>query len=172
MDNEIVHVMLKPDTLEFGMREVILNELLGVGGTLLLSKRLVLSMRQISDIYPYFDNERAKDVVFRYFTTRETEHLAFVGPVGIHARYQQAKGKTGTGMGIKGRHYTRYTMLTKSELAHWFEGTLENIGNIDLEMFARDILHIPNSPEESVNGLLSILDPDEVVLLSKYLCPR
>ena len=162
MVSEIVHVMLKPDTLEFGMRDTILRELLAVGGELVFAKKLVLNLKQIADIYPYFDNDRAKPTVFHYFTTRETEHLAFVGIPGIHLKYQKAKGKTGTGVGIKGKYYTRYTKLTEAELKSWFEGTLLNMEAVDLQMFGRDIIHVPNCPSESVNDLLSILDPSEV----------
>ncbi len=168
MLDEIVHIMLKPDTLECGIRNVILDELLKVGGSLIFSKRLVLTMSQISVIYPHFGNERAKGAVFHYFTSRETEHLAFGGPKGIHARYQEAKGKTGTGIGIKGKYYTRYTKLTEDELRKWFDGTLENIQDIDLEMFGRDILHIPNSPEESINDIFSVFEPCEIAVISTW----
>jgi nucleoside diphosphate kinase len=164
MNKEIVHVMLKPDTLEFGMRDVILSELLGLGGKLIVAKRLILSLAQISEIYFDFDNERAKKAVFHYFTTRETEHLAFIGEPGIHQTYQQAKGRPGKG-GIRGKYYTRYTKLTPEELANWFRGTLANIEDIDLEMFARDILHIPNSVDRSKRGLLIVLDSDQIQLI-------
>lgn len=164
MNQEIVHVMLKPDTLEFGMRDVILSELLNLGGMLVATKRLVLSLVQISEIYFDFDNERAKKAVFQYFVTRETEHLAFVGEPGIHQKYQQAKGKPGRG-GIRGKYYTRYSKLTPEELADWFRGTLVNIEGIDLEMFARDILHVPNSVERSKRDLLIVLDSDQIQLI-------
>jgi len=164
MDQEIVHVMLKPDTLEFGMRDVILAELLSLGGKLVAAKRLVLSLAQISEIYSDFNNERAKKAVFYYFTTRETEHLAFIGEPGIHQRYHQAKGKPGKG-GIRGKYYTRYTKLTPEELADWFDGTLANIEGIDLEMFARDILHVPNTIEKSKRGLSVVLGSDQIQLI-------
>lgn len=164
MDQEIVHVMLKPDTLEFGMRDVILSELLSIGGKLVAEKRLVLSLAQISEIYSDFDNERAKKAVFHYFTTRETEHLAFVGEPGIHQKYQQSKGRPGKG-GIRGKYYTRYTQLTPEELDDWFRGTLVNLEAIDLEMFARDILHVPNSVEKSKRGLSIVLDSCQIQLI-------
>lgn len=156
MSIEVVHVMLKPDTLEFGMRDVILQELLKIGGRLLLSKRMVLNQTQISEIYPGFKNLRAKKIVFRYFTSKETEHFAFVGENGIHQSYQKAKGKAGAA-GIRGKFFTRYTKLSPEELKNWIEGSLSNIEDIDLEMFARDILHVPNSPEQSKRGLKAVL---------------
>ena len=153
---ELVHVMLKPDTLESGMRDIIFKELLKIGGHLLISKRMILNQTQISDIYSDFKNIRAKKTVFQYFTTKETEHLAFMGERGIHKNYQEAKGKTGV-RGIRGEFYTRYTKLSPKELSKWLEGSLMNSAAIDLEMFGRDILHVPNSPEESKRGLRAVL---------------
>jgi len=164
MDQEIVHVMLKPDTLESGMRDVIIAELIGIGGALVTSKRLVLNFAQISEIYFDFDNERAKKAVFHYFMSRETEHLAFIGEHGIHQRYQHSKGRPGKG-GIRGKYYTRYTKLTSDELASWFKGTLANLEDIDMEMFARDILHVPNSVERSKRGLSIVLDRNQIQLI-------
>lgn len=158
---EIVHVMLKPDTLEFGMRDTILAELVSIGGKLVASKRLILNLSQISEIYSDLDNERAKKAVFHYFTTRETEHLAFIGEAGIHQKYQQSKGRPGK-HGIRGKYYTRYTKLTPEELDSWFKGTLINIEAIDLEMFGRDILHVPNSVEKSKRDLLIVLDENQI----------
>lgn len=159
---EFVYVMLKPDTLEFKIRDIILKELVNVGGQLIASKTLILNLDQISIIYSEFPNERAKKAVFHYFTTRKTEHLIFMGEKGIHEKYQIAKGKTGTGIGIKGRHYTRYTKLTPIELEQWFEGTLTDIYDIDLEMFGRDILHIPNSPDESRSSIQAIFSDSDL----------
>lgn len=171
MQEEFVYVMLKPDTLETGMRQVVLDELLAVGGEPVCSKRLILRLDQIMEIYSDFNNERAKRAVFHYFTHRETEHFVFAGLPGIHLKYQNAKGKTGTGVGIKGRHYTRYTRLSAEELNAWFEGTLLNTEVIDLEMFGRDILHIPNSPPESIRSILSVFSSSEIEVLERqYAC--
>lgn len=159
MSLELVHVMLKPDTLESGMRDIILKELLKIGGHLLLSKRIILNQTQLSDIYSDFKNIRAKKTVFQYFTAKETEHLAFIGERGIHKSYQEAKGKPGVS-GIRGKFYTRYTKLSPKELNKWLEGSLVNSTAIDLEMFGRDILHVPNSPEESKRGLRAVFGCD------------
>lgn len=161
---ELVHVMLKPDTLECDIRDSVVAELQGLGGVLLVSKRMVLDLFQISEIYPVFPNERAKPAVFHYFTTRETEHLVFAGDAGIHARYHREKGKPGKG-GIRGKYYTRYTKLTPEELSNWFAGTLHNLEEIDLEMFGRDILHVPNTIEQSLRGLRAVLGRDQFQLL-------
>lgn len=162
MSVEFVYIMLKPDTLEYGMRDTILNELVAVGGKVIASKTLILSLSQISIIYADFPNERAKEAVFHYFTTRKTEHLIFVGDFGIHKKYQEAKGKTGTGVGIKGKYYTRYTKLTSVELEQWFSGTLVGIKDIDVEMFGRDILHVPNSLNESFLSIRCIFSQQEL----------
>ncbi len=164
MNKEVVHIMLKPETLEGDMREIILGELLEIGGRLISSKRVILDMYQISEIYNNFRNERAKPVVFKYFTSKETEHLAFVGTKGIHKKYQNAKGKPGAG-GIRGKYYTKYTKLSQEDVESWLEGTLVNIEDIDLEMFARDILHVPNSTEDSKRGLLSVFDESQISLI-------
>ena len=84
MQKELVHVMLKPDTLEFGLRDIVIRELQKEECEIVASKRLILSFSQISSIYPRFSNTRAKPVVFAYFTSRETELLAILGSVGIH----------------------------------------------------------------------------------------
>ncbi len=135
-----------------------------VESSLVAVKRLILSLAQISEIYFDFDNERAKKAVFHYFTTRETEHLAYIGEPGIHQKYQQSKGRPGEG-GIRGKYYTRYTKLTPEELADWFRGTLTNLEAIDLEMFARDILHVPNSVGRSKRGLSIVLDSGQIQLI-------
>jgi nucleoside diphosphate kinase len=158
--NELLHIMLKPDTLESGMREVIMEELMRHGGELIANVTLILSFEQIDSVYPDFKNPRAKDAVFRYFTTKPTEHLALIGPPGINDLYQKVKGKTGTGQGIRGKYYTRYTKLTQEELALWLVGTLENAAEIDLEMFGRDILHVADCEEDSVRALRIILPSD------------
>jgi len=107
MIKELVHVMLKPDALEFGLRDIIIQELQQGGGEIITSRRLVLSLKQISSIYSNFSNDRAKPVVFAYFTSRETEHLAIIGSEGLHKRLDVIKGQTGTGNGIRGKYYTR-----------------------------------------------------------------
>lgn len=106
MQKELVHAMLKPDTLEFGLRDVVIQELQKEECEIAASRRLVLSFSQISSIYPRFSNTRAKPVVFAYFTSRETEHFAIRGQQGLHERLDVIKGQTGTGKGIRGKYYT------------------------------------------------------------------
>ena len=118
-------------------------------------------------IYSHFSNARAKPVVFAYFTSRETEHLALVGPVGLHERLDVIKGQTGSGKGIRGKYYTRYTRLSDSELQEWLSGTLSNAEDIDLEMFGRDILHVADTPSDSLNGLRAVLLPTQLELIRK-----
>lgn len=165
MIREVAHAMLKPDALECGLREIVINELLQGDCEIIASKRLILDLGQISAIYSHFSNLRAKPVVFAYFTSRETEHLALVGAVGLHDRLDVIKGQTGSGKGIRGKYYTRYTRLSDSELSEWLSGTLSNVEDIDLEMFGRDILHVSDTPSDSVRGLKTILLPSQLELI-------
>ncbi|MFH1454855.1 MAG: hypothetical protein ABIF22_00830, partial [bacterium] len=142
---EVAHAMLKPDALESGLRDTVIQELLSGGCEIVVSRRFTLNLNQIASIYSHFSNARAKPVVFAYFTSRETEHLALVGPVGLHERLDVIKGQTGSGKGIRGKYYTRYTRLSDSELQEWLSGTLSNAEDIDLEMFGRDILHVADT---------------------------
>lgn len=159
--------MLKPDTLSSDLRETILRELSLSGGKIVVSKRLTLTLAQIEAIYPNFPNPRAKPFVFAYFTSRETEHFAFAGDVGLHGRLHAAKGQTGTGKGIRGKYYTRYTRLSRAELDEWLNGTLPEAVDIDLEMFGRDILHVADNQEDSLRGLHAILDATEINRVSE-----
>ena len=154
-----------PDALEFGLRDVVIDELLKADCEIVASKRFVLNLEQISAIYSHFSNKRAKPIVFRYFTSRVTEHLALVGPVGLHYRLDVIKGQTGSGKGIRGKYYTRYTRLSQSELQQWLDGTLANAEDIDLEMFGRDILHVSDTQSDSINGLKTILNPSQIDLI-------
>lgn len=167
MHDEIVHVMLKPDTLLSGLRETVLRELRQTGGQIVVSKRLTLSLPQIEAIYPAFPNERAKPYVFAYFTSRETEHFAFAGSRGLHEELHKAKGTTGSGKGIRGKYYTRYTRLSRHELDEWLLGTFPETADIDLEMFGRDILHVASNPDDSLRGLRAILDANTRALIQR-----
>lgn len=165
MVQEIAHAMLKPDALEYGLRKIILQELLKGECEIIASRRLVLNLDQIAAIYSHFSNVRAKSVVFAYFTSRETEHLALLGSKGLHDRLDVIKGQTGSGKGIRGKYYTRYTRLKESELQEWLDGTLSNAEDIDLEMFGRDILHVSDTESDSIAGLKTILHPSQLDLI-------
>lgn len=160
--NEIAHVMFKPETLAIGIRDTILREIISVAGTPRMSRRLVLCYPQICAIYPDFPNKRARPFVFKYFTSLESEHFAFVGTPGIHQILHSVKGATGTGIGIRGKYYTNYTRLTEVDLDRWLEGTLPNESDIDLEMFGRDILHVADHEIDSLRGLTSIFGEEEI----------
>lgn len=157
--------MLKPETLLSGLREVVLRELGASGGHIVASERLTLSSSQIEAIYPDFPNPRARPFVFAYFTSRETEHFAFVGGQGLHSRLNEAKGETGTGKGIRGKYYTYYTRLSQPLLEEWLCGTLPEIADIDLEMFGRDILHVAANQTDSLRGLHAIMGEQNVRLM-------
>lgn len=161
MNTELVHVMLKPDTLMSGLRAIVLDELEETGGRIVATKRLVLETSQIEAIYPDFPNARAKPFVFAYFTSRETEHFAFAGETGLHLRLHASKGQTGTVRGIRGKYYSRYTRLSQAELDEWLCGTLPEAAEIDLEMFGRDILHVADNQRDSLRGLAAVMGADE-----------
>jgi hypothetical protein len=161
--DELVHIMLKPTTFKYSLRDSVLEDLIAIGGQFILSKKLVLNHEQILEIYPNFDNPRAQSTVFEYLTTNFTEHFAFRGQKGIHKKYQESKGKPGVD-GIRGKYYTNYTKLSPREL--WLSGRGENIKNIDLEMCGYNILHIPDSPEESRRGLIAVFGNNNLLNLN------
>lgn len=166
MKKELVHAMLKPDALEYGLRDTVIAELQQEGQCeVIVSRRLILDSSQIEAIYSRFSNKRAKPVVFNYFTSRETEHLAIGGGPGLHHHLDVVKGQTGTGRGIRGKYYTRYTRLSPEELEEWLAGTLVNATDIDLEMFGRDILHVADTIEDSLRGLREIMTVDQLNLV-------
>lgn len=157
MQKELVHVMLRPDALELGLRDVVIRELQQEECEILVSRRLILNLNQIESIYPRFPNARAKPTVFAYFTSRETEHFAIEGAPSLHERLNVVKGRTGTGKGIRGRYYTEYTRLNPSEFQEWLSGSIPNTDGVDLEMFGRGILHVADTQSESFDGLKTIL---------------
>ena len=165
MHSELAHVMLKPDTLASGLSETVLRELGQCGGRILAAKRLTLTLAQIDAIYPNFPNPRAKPFVFAYFTSRETEHFAFAGDPGLHHRLHEAKGRTGTGRGIRGKYYTRYTRLSQAELDEWLAGTRAESAQIDLEMFGRDILHVADNSADSLRGLRAVMNEQDIEMI-------
>jgi hypothetical protein len=161
-DAELAHVMLKPDTLKSGLRDVVLRELVECAGPPVASLKLTLSLYQIEAVYPKFPNLRAKPFIFKYFTTEQTEHFAFHGKPGLHQRLHETKGRTGSGKGIRGKYYTRYTRLSPSELDQWLQGTLASEAEIDLEMFGRDILHVADNPVDSLRGLNAVIGIERI----------
>ena len=170
MRSELAHVMLKPDTLTSGLRETVLRELRQSGGRIVAAKRLTLSLAQIEAIYPNFPNPRAKPFVFAYFTSHETEQFAFAGDPGLHDRLHEAKGQTGTGKGIRGKYYTRYTRLSQEELDEWLNGTRLESAEINLEMFGRDILHVADNSVDSLRGLRAVLNEQDIGLIREIGC--
>lgn len=159
---EIAHAMLKPETLRSDLRDIVIRELSKGDCEIVASRRLTLSLEQIATVYSHFSNLRAKPVIFNYFTSNETEHLALVGPVGLHNRLDEIKGQTGTDKGIRGKYYTKYTRLSEAELQKWLKGTLANAEDIDLEMFGRDIVHVSDTEPESIADLRVILLPAQL----------
>lgn len=156
MKNEVVHVMLKPDTLERGIRDAIVAELEAVAGRVAFSVKLVLDHSQIQAIYSRFPNPLSKAFVFNYFTSRQTEHLVFVGPEGLHRTIHKVKGKTGSGMGIRGKYFSEYVHYTQTDVDKWLQGTSDRAEEIDLEMFGRDILHVADDQADSMQGIEAV----------------
>lgn len=159
MNTEVVHVMLKPDTLERGLRDTILAEIEAVAGPVFLSRRLRLTLEQIAAIYSRFPNPHSKEFVFNYFTSRDTEHLAFVGTGDLHARIHRLKGKTGSTIGIRGKYFSNYIHYSEADLEAWLRGTSSRAEEIDIEMFGRDILHVADNQEDSIRGLQAVMGP-------------
>ena len=159
MKIEVVHVMLKPDTLARGLRDTIVKELETVAGPVFLAKRMRLTLEQISEVYSRFPNPHSRKFVFNYFTSGDTEHLAFVGTDDLHLRIHKTKGKTGSGLGIRGKYFSDYVHYTKKDVDSWLLGTSDRAEEIDVEMFGRDILHVADNQEDSIRGLKAVLGP-------------
>jgi nucleoside diphosphate kinase len=160
MKLEVVHVMLKPDTLARGIRNLIVAELEAVAGTVAFSKTLVLDHSQISAIYNRFPNPLSKAFVFNYFISMPTEHLVFVGPEGLHSAVHAVKGKTGSGRGIRGKYFSDYVHYSQRDIERWLQGTSDQAEEIDLEMFGRDILHVADDQTDSLRGLEAVFGPE------------
>ena len=159
MKNEVVHVMLKPDTLERGLRDTIVQELEAVAGPVYLARRMKLTLQQIEAIYSRFPNPHSKAFVFNYFTSRDTEHLALLGEGDLHARIHRIKGGTRSRTGIRGKYFSNYVQYTTEDVEAWLQGTSDRAEEIDLEMFGRDILHVADNQEDSIRGLQAVMGP-------------
>lgn len=157
MKTEMVHVMLKPDTLARGLRDTIVGELEAVAGPVFLAKRLKLNLEQISQIYSRFPNPHSRRFVFNYFTSSDTEHLIFFGTKGLHARIHTIKGRTGSGIGIRGKYFSDHVHYSEADVEAWLAGTSDRAEEIDVEMFGRDILHVADNQEDSIRGLKAVL---------------
>lgn len=159
MKSEVVHVMLKPDTLERGIRDKIVRELEAVAGPVFVATRMRLTLEQIEAIYIRFPNPHSKDFVFNYFTSRDTEHLAFLGSGDLHGIIHRIKGGVRSGTGIRGKYFCNYIRYTKEDVEAWLQGTSSRAEEIDLEMFGRDILHVADNQEDSIRGLQAVMGP-------------
>lgn len=160
MTLEAVHVMLKPDTLARGLRDTIVWELESVAGPVFWARRLRLTLHQIETIYSRFPNPHSRTFVFNYFTSKDTEHLAFVGAGDLHARVHKIKGRTGSGVGIRGKYFSDYIHYTEEEVEEWLRGASTRAEEIDVEMFGRDILHVADNQEDSIRGLQVVMGAD------------
>ncbi len=154
---EMVHVMLKPDTVQCGNEESVIVDLLEAGGTLVYQKKMSLSLNQIEIIYFDFAFDSARDLVFRYLTENQTVHLAFIGPVGLHVRMNELKGRTGETAGLRGKYVKSYTRLAGEMFQMWVDGNHPEQDAINLEMFCSNVLHVAPNIRASHAGLRCIL---------------
>lgn len=155
--SELVHVMLKPDAIENGLENDVIQDLLFLGGKLILQKRLKLNRQQVEQIYFDFTFDSAREYVFRYLTTNETLHLAFVGESGLHDKFNQAKGKTGSNQGLRGKYISQYIKLDKTAYGLWLQNKHPEQEVINAEMFCRNLLHIAPSADASKKGIEIII---------------
>lgn len=153
---ELIHVMLKPDSLENKVDGEVIKDLELMGGELIAKKMVQLSRNQVETIYFDFTHDRSRELVFNYLAENNTLHLVFIGQAGIHEIFNRAKGKTGTKEGLRGKYITWYTPLNHQSRKLWFEGKLNNQREVDLEMFCRNLLHVAPDPEASIRGILSV----------------
>lgn len=153
---EIVHVMLKPDALEYGMVDKLISEIEALGGKVIFQKRMKLSLEQLRIIYFDFNYPTAEEKVFSYLTGNDTYHLAVVGHTGLHDVLNHTKGKTGSKEGLRGKYVTWYTPLDKTAWEEWRKGIHPNQTQINLELFCRNLLHVAPNQTASLNGLYSV----------------
>ncbi len=151
---ELVHVMLKPDTLEHNLEDKIIQELLSIANAILLEKKKThLTLQDLEIIYFDFTYKPAKKEVFSYLTNNETLHLVFSGEAGLHKRFNSAKGRTGSNEGLRGKYVTWYTPLNKEEWDLWLKRQHPKYEKIDMEMFCRNLLHVSPNPQTSIKGI-------------------
>lgn len=158
---EIVHVMLKPDSLEAGLRDDILKEIMNCGCELVLSKKLTLNLNQIESIYSNFEDKKAKTAVLAFYISKPTEHLVFCGEKGLHDLILDIKGSMINKTGIRGKYVSREKM-TRDELISIVDGVLpkakESVDYIDFNFFGIDILHSADDQNESCRAICSVFD--------------
>lgn len=154
---ELVHVMLKPDTVQLRNEDSVVADLVEAGGSVVFRKKLHLNLDQIKIIYSDFSFDSARDLVFNYLTEHPTTHLALVGPTGFHKKLNDLKGKTGGSSGLRSKYVKQYTELDTSSFNCWIQGNHPNQNAISLEMFCNNVLHVASDQEASLLGLSSIL---------------
>lgn len=161
---EIVHVMLKPDALEFGLKKKILKEITKHGYKIVMSKKLVLNLWQIESIYSNFEDTDAKPAVLAFYISKPTEHFVFIGEKGLHDHLLEIKGSMISKTGIRGKYVSRKKM-SKKELQKIVSGVLPNakkaVNYIDFNFFGIDILHSADDQEESCRAIRSIFNEKE-----------
>lgn len=155
--SEMVHVMLKPDTLEANNQERVISDLILAGGNLVFREKLRLTKDQLSTIYFDFSFENARELVFDYLTQNETEHLVFTGKPGLHKIFNNLKGKTGGSTGLRSKYVGKYTKLDKKAFQEWLSGNHPSQNTISLEMFCCNVLHVATTPVASNKAIKSIL---------------
>lgn len=154
---ELVYAMIKPDCLENGLENSVINDLIDLGGTLVFKKKLRLSLEKVKVIYFDFTFDSAKDLVFSYLSEKETLHLAFVGEKGITEKFNQAKGITGSGEGLRAKYIKEYTKINKEEFNLWLENKHPKQDEVNLEMFCRNLIHVAPTIEASRKSLEMVL---------------
>jgi 8-oxo-dGTP pyrophosphatase MutT (NUDIX family) len=155
--SEMVHVMLKPDTLFAKNQDQIISDLVVAGGTLVFRKEMMLNYDQVGIIYSDFYFESARKIVFDYLTMNNTEQLVFTGKPGLHEVFNKLKGKTGGDTGLRSKYVKSYTKLDKRSFQEWLSGNHFEQDKISLEMFCCNALHVASNIFSSNNGIKSIL---------------
>lgn len=154
---ELVHVMLKPDTLLSNNEKKVIDDLLTVGGKLIFERQMNLNKKQIETIYFDFSFDPARKLVFDYLTKNQTIHLAFAGPIGLHNKFNAIKGVTGGKSGLRAKYVKNYTKLDKEAFDLWVSSNHPKQDIISLEMFCCNVLHVASNPSASINGLRSLM---------------
>ncbi|MCX6155155.1 MAG: NUDIX hydrolase [Candidatus Kapabacteria bacterium] len=154
--SELVHVVLKPDALEYGLEDVLVKEFENFGAVLIAKKRKRLNLSDFSIIYHDFSHESSRQMVSTYLTENDTVHLALVGKPGMHKILNANKGKTSGGVGLRGKYIKWHTQLSESDWQDWLAGKHSNQDKISLEMFCRNLIHISPDVHTSLRGLEAV----------------
>lgn len=151
---ELVHVMFKPDAVEAGLVNVIIDDLVSSGALLIDKFDVYLNEDQIKVIYSDIKDKNIFSLIKEYLFGKKTVHCVFKGKPGTHELLNKMKGRVGSdGYGIRMKYVHNYTHLNRDQWNLWINGKHPNQVDINKEMFCYNLLHVANDQVSSLNGL-------------------